>query len=125
MNKADKMTRQIQDLVDKYFDLIEIEDTNFIDNPEYNLAYLLLNVPTALLKEYSAMKNQKKLPDPAEFWEQTKLGDRLKKSCKYTGQGHEPLLDILEFLEGQVQGNYQELHTPDRIRMSITELPAQ
>jgi len=119
------MTKEIQDIVNKYFDLVEIEDTDFIDNYGYDLAYILLNIPTAMLQEYSALTNQKQLPEPAEFWKQTKLGDRLKKSSQYIYPGHEPLRDILEFLEEDVGGDYHERPTPDRIRMSITELPLE
>ena len=39
------------------------------------------------------------------------------------GQGHEPLGDMLDFLDRGVWGEYQRLNTPDRIRLSITEVP--
>ncbi len=110
-------------LVDKYFDQIEIEDTNFVDHPVTFAAYLLLNIPMAMLKEYLKLKGQnKKLPDGAEFWKETGLGKRLRNSGNYHGQGHEPLEDILGFLGGEVQGDYQELNTTERIRLGITEI---
>ncbi len=116
----------IKELVDKYFDQIEIEDVDYVpvDNAKSDVAYLLLNIPTAMLKEYLRLKGQnKKLPDGAEFWKETGLGIRLRNSDKYHGQGHEPLGDILDFLEDEVWGQYQELNTPERIRLDITEVP--
>lgn len=113
--------------MEKYFSQIEIEDADFVswDNAKSDAAYLLLNVPVTMLKEYMRMKGQnKKLPNGAEFWKETGLVRRLKDSDKYHGQGHVMFLpDVLDYLEGEVDGNYQELNDPERIRLSITEIP--
>ncbi len=117
----------IDKLVDKYFNQIEIEDTDFVivNDAVSDAAYLLLNVPTAMLKEYSQLKNQKEeLPDGAEFWKETGLGKKLRNiECNYTG-GHVSLPDILDYIEeGDVWGDYQELNSSEKIRLSITEIP--
>ncbi len=114
-------------LIDKYFDQIEIEDADFvpINDAVSDAAYLLLNIPMAMLKEYLSLKGQnKELPNGAEFWRETGLGTRLKNSDKYHGQGHvSHLNDILDYLEGDVWGEYQKLNSPERIRLDITEVP--
>ena len=112
-------------LVDRYFNQIEVEDTDFVpvDDAHSDAAYLLLNVPTAMLKDYLALKGQsKELPDGAELWKDTELGRRLRDSDKYHGQGHADLRDIIEFLQGEVYGQYQRLHDPTKIRLSIKEV---
>lgn len=112
-------------LVDQYFDQIEIEDTNFVavNDAVSDGAYLLLNLPTNMLREYQELKGQgERWPDGAEFWKVTGLGRRLRNSEKYYGQGHAPLNDILDYLEGEVQGDYQELLTTERIRLGIIEI---
>ncbi len=116
---------EMNQLVEKYFDKIEIEDTAYVtvNDAVSDAAYLLLNLPTAMLKEYLKLKGQnKELPDGAEFWKATGLVKRLRNSDKYHGQGHAPLDDILDYLDGEVQGNYQELLNTERIRLSITEI---
>ena len=118
----------LNQLVDTYFDQIRIEDTDYVDTgvPGHDAAYLLLQVPMAMLQEYLQLKGQdQELPNPIEFWKETQLVRRLTHSDKYHGQGHEPLEDILEFLGGEVgvdyQVDYQNLHSSKRIRLAITE----
>ncbi len=115
----------IDTLIDKYFDQIEVEDTDFIpiDDMTFDAAYLLLSLPVAMLREYVKSKDQcQELPNGAEFWKETGLCNKLRNSNKYHGQGHEPLIDILDFLEGNVQVDYQKLNSPERIRLCIIEL---
>ena len=117
----------IDTLADKYFDQIRIEDTDFvpIDDAVSDAAYLLLNVPIKMLKEYLQLEGQnKKLPDGAEFWKETGLGKRLRNiEHSYTG-GRVSLSDILDYIEeGDVWGDYQELNFSEKIRLSITEIP--
>ena len=112
-------------LVEKYFDQIEIEDADFesTDNGKPYPAYLTLIIPMAMLKEYLRLKGQnKKLPDGAEFWKETGLGRRLRNFDKYPERRHGTYLnDILDYLEGNVLGDYQKLYTPGRMRLSIHE----
>ncbi len=114
-------------IVDTYFDQIEIEDADFVpvDDAVSDAAYLLLNIPTEMLRAYLRLKGQnRELPDGAEFWKETRLGSRLRTSDKYHGQGHvSHLSDILDYLDGKVWGEYQKLNSPERIRLDITEVP--
>ena len=114
----------IQTLVDKYFGLIEIEDTDYVpvDDAVSDAAYLLLDIPIAMLEEYARLHDQKMPPNGEEFWKETQLASRLRNSGKYRGQGHEPLSDILDFLEGDVAVHYQSL-SPSVMRMSVYEIP--
>jgi len=116
----------MQELVDKYFEQIEVEDTAFvpIDDAVSDAAYLLLNLPMQMLKEYQILKgSRKRLPDGAEFWKETRLVTRLRNSAKYQNVGREGLNDILDYLGGKVWGTYQELRNSERIRLDITEIP--
>lgn len=117
----------MNELVEKYFGQIEIEDTDYvpIDDVASDVAYVLLNIPIAMLKEYLQLKGQnKELPDGAEFWKETGLCKRLRNCGKYHGQGQEPLYNMLDFLEGEVGAGYQKLgSSSDRIRLDITEIP--
>ncbi|MBD3249825.1 hypothetical protein GF336_07295 [Candidatus Woesearchaeota archaeon] len=114
-------------LMERYFDQIEIEDADFvpIDDAKSYAAYLLLDIPTEMLKEYLRLKGQnRELPDGAEFWKETGLGNLLRNSDKYHGQGHvSHLSDILDYLESNVWGEYQRLNSQERIRLDITEVP--
>ena len=111
-------------LVDKYFDQIEVVNTDFYVTFNYgpDAAYLSLNIPTAMLKEYLTLKGQEReLPDEVQFWKETRLVERLAHSNKYHGQGREPLEDILEFLGDEVCGSYQRINSSERIRLIIVE----
>src|SRR3989339_2115966 len=92
-----------KELVDKYFDQIEIEYTDF-DFPYGGFpdsAYLQLNVPTEMLLQYNRKRNKKRgLPRGAKFWKESDLVERLRNSDKYHGQGNNPLSDILDYLHG-------------------------
>ena len=117
----------LRQLVETYFDQIEIEDANFIpvDDAVSDAAYLLLNIPTEMLNAYSKLKDQnRELPDGAEFWKETGLQNKLRTSDKYHGQGHvSNLSDVLDYLGGKVWGEYRKLNSPERIRLGITEVP--
>ncbi len=116
----------IPELVNKYFEQIEVENTDFVpvDNAVSDAAYLLLVLPIKMLKEYQKFKgSRKKLPDGAKFWKETGLARRLRDSKKYPRAVDAPLNDILDYLGGDVWGNYQELDNPSKIRLSITEIP--
>lgn len=120
---------KIKELVEKYFEQIKVEDADFIpayDDTPSDQAYLLLNIPIAMLKEYLKIKSQnKKLPDGVEFWKETGLCERLRNCTKIEGW-HEPLNHILDFLEAGVIIEYQELiYPPELIRLSITEIPIE
>ncbi len=116
----------VQELVEKYFDQIEIEDTAYVavNDTVSDAAYLLLNLPTEMLREYQQLNGQrKKLPDGAEFWKETGLVRKLRNFKKHQNIGHTPLGDILDYLDRDVLGTYQELKNPERIRLTITEIP--
>ncbi len=115
---------QIEELVNRYFGQIEVEDTDYIpvDDSPHDAAYILLRIPTAMLKDYLMFKGQnKELPDGVEFWRETGLAIKLRGSNKYHGQGHEPLDDMLDFLEGDVHIDYQKI-TEETMRLSINEI---
>jgi hypothetical protein len=115
----------MQELVDKYFDQIEVEDADFlpVNDSTSDMATLLLNLPTEMLQEYQTMMgNLETLPDGAEFWMNSGLVERLRKSKKIPLRSHEPPNDILDFLKGEVCGDYQRLNDAKRIRLSIQEV---
>ena len=119
---------KVRELVDKYFSEIEVESAEFIpyDEAKSDVAYLLLNIPVAMFKEYLKLKSQtkRKFPEGVEFWRETGLGKRLRNSNKYHGQGQvSSLSDILDFLEGDVQIDYQNLFSSEKIRFAIIEIP--
>ena len=117
------------ELVEKYLKDIEIEDIDFepIDDAKHDAAYLLLNIPLKMLEEYQELKGEdtNKLPDGAEFWKETQLVKKLRtEEFVHKSRGRQPLYDILDFLNGEVWGNYQKLvQPPNRIRLDITEIP--
>jgi hypothetical protein len=118
----------INKLVERYLNDIEIEDVDFepVDNAIHDAAYLCLNIPINMLREYQELKGEdiNELPDGAEFWKETQLVKKLRTEEFSKILSHQPLYDILDFLNGEVWGNYQELNQPtDRIRLSITEVP--
>ncbi len=117
----------MNELLDKYFDQIEIKDADFvpIDNAKSDVAWLYLIIPTKMLREYSTLKNKnKKLPDGAEFWKETGLGEKLRNSDKYHGQGHVCFLtDILDYLDGKVSVNYYKFDSKIMIGFDIAETP--
>ena len=125
----------IKSLMDKYFEQIEVEDADYVpfDDAKFDAAYILLNIPIAMLKGYLKLKGLKrKLPDGAKFWKETGLCNRLGcserhikqfRSRNHLNNSLEIFPDFLSYLEGDIQGDYQKLSTPDRIRLSITEIP--
>lgn len=118
---------ELNNLVDKYFNQIEIVDTDFVtthyESPD--AAFLLLRIPVAMLNDYLKLKKQKKkLPDAKEFWIETNLSEKLSNSDKYHGQGHEPLADILEFLEGQIYAEFGAIRNSSKmITLSLHDIP--
>jgi len=113
----------INDLVDSYFDRIEIEDTDFYPSDDVDLAFLSLSMPKAFLQDFLRLKGQNRdFPDVAEFWKETELNKRLKNSGKYHGQGHESLARILGYLERNVWGEYRPLEN-DRVGLDVFEEP--
>lgn len=118
----------VEQIVTTYFDQIELKDTDYLpwDDAKSDMAYILLRVPTAMLKDYVKFKGQnRELPDGEEFWRETRLVERLRNSGKYHGQGHEPLEDMLDFLGNNVQVEYCHIGDPEKIDISITEFPAE
>jgi hypothetical protein len=116
----------IKEFVGRYINDIVIENTDFVpcDDAVSDMAYILLNVPTAMLREYAALKNIEYPPDGANFWNDCDLVNRLRSHKPESA--HQPLADILEFLSiAEVDGQYQQLKPEDRIRLSITECPQE
>lgn len=118
-----------ENFVDKYLDKIKIDHAEFVpvDDATHDSAYLLLLVPLKMLREYQELKGREgdNLPDGAEFWKETLLVKKLRsEEFEKRSMGREPLYDILDFLEGDVWGNYQKMvHPADMIRLDITEVP--
>lgn len=126
-------------LVDKYFDQIQVESTEYLDGDDVgcDAAYLLLQLPIQMLRDYQELRKSgyvefpvgkldniqlEKLPEGVQFWKETGLKERLQESCKYVIGSYESLDDILIFLGGNVSVDYQNIHSSERIRMSITEI---
>lgn len=115
---------EISELVEKYFEQIEVEDTDFIpiNDAVSDAAYILLQLPIDMIKEYQALKNRtEKLPDSVEFWKETGLVKRLR-NYKECNVGHAPLGDILDYLKEKVWGEFYSCNSK-RIRLDITEIP--
>lgn len=71
----------ISSLGDKYFKQVKIESLGYeseLGDPHSSYAYIVLVVPSAMLKGYLKLKKQKKLPKPEEFWKETGLCERLE-----------------------------------------------
>ncbi len=119
--------KEIENLVDKYFNDIQIENSDFIprDGDASDVSYILLNLPLNFLKEYLIIKNQnRELPDVAEFWRDTNFVNKLKNLDKSKFVTHALYLpDLLQYLHGDIEGGYQKHPNPKRIRMEITEIP--
>ncbi|VVB59749.1 Uncharacterised protein [uncultured archaeon] len=114
-------------LIDKYFEQIEIERSDCvpIDNAVSDASELGLIIPLAVLKEYSVLNglNSEKLPEGVKLWKESGLVKRLRNSGKTVYREHQPLNDVLDYLEGSVWSNYQALNDSRRIRWTITEIP--
>ena len=117
----------ISELTDKYLEQIEVEDTDYeaVNDAVSDAAYLILILPVEMLSEYQQLKGDTggEFPDGAEFWKETGLLGRLRTSGKIPTHAHAPLNDILEYLGGEVWGDYQSLNDSKRIRLQITEVP--
>ncbi len=117
---------EIDALVDKYFDQIQIESIDYVpmdaEAPCPVGAYIELIIPVAMLREYAMLKNSSdRLPDGVEFW-RTCLQERLRNSGKDSGHFNESLKDILDLLEGPVSAQYST-GNKERISLTITEIP--
>lgn len=116
---------EISALVEKYFEQIEVEDTDFIpvDDAVSDAAYILLQIPINMVREYQSLKNRtEKLPDGVEFWKETGLVNRLQNYKKRFYFEHAPLLDILCYLKGEIWGEFYSCNS-EKIRLEITEIP--
>ncbi len=116
----------IQALVERYWNQIDVEEIDYIefDNAKHDAAYLLLSLPLPLLREYQVLKSDlKELPDAAEFWRETGLGERLGRSERTYKRGHEPLKDILLYLRRKIRVKYETSGSQERIFLDVTEIP--
>ena len=113
-------------LPQKYYEQIEIEDTDYVpvnDAPS-DAAYLLLRIPSKMLDEYQKLREEvKSLPNANEFLRETGILEYLRKNLKpvYRG-GHEPLADILEFLEGDFEADFEVTGVFGKIRLRVIEV---
>ncbi len=116
----------LDNLMDKYLDEIYIESADYepMDvDITFDVATITLNVPVEMLKEYQELKGKDgDMPEPAEFWKDTKLAERLK-DYDGTFNLHRTLPDVLKCLMGPVSGMYQRMQDPERMRMKIYEVP--
>ena len=123
------MAKEIDELVEKYWGQVEVESAGYEQayvNPpiSYDPASLVLVVPRGMLQEFSQKRGKKQgLPDPVEFWKETKLLDRLRRFDKTPhGSGISYYLkEVLDYLEGEVDAEYQELNNSDLVRLTISE----
>jgi hypothetical protein len=118
------------DLVDRYFGEIEIEYTNYelYDETTYDAADIELLIPVQMILDYQIANNvfDASLPDAVEFWEENGLASRLIGSGKPVRRQHQPLDDIVELLNGDVEitGGFYSARK-GMIRLCITEFPEQ
>ena len=89
-------------LTKKYLDQIKVSYVDFViidgSAVDCDAAYITLEIPRAMLREYSRIKTgTNNYPDPEEFWKETGLVDLLKGSgIKQNGVY---LDDALEYLK--------------------------
>ncbi|MCK4730722.1 MAG: hypothetical protein KAT28_05380 [Candidatus Aenigmarchaeota archaeon] len=115
----------IDALVDKYFEQIAIEVTAYVpvDDAVSDAAHITLNLPLAMLREYSKLKGlDEELPDGAKFWKEINIIKRLRDSGKFIYHEYQLLRDILDFLGDDVEVTYQK-YDSEKIRLDITEIP--
>ena len=107
----------VEELVDKYFDEIEVKEAYYDDNNSPSgprPAVVGLTLPTEMVREFSRLKGYGiMIPDGAEFWRETGLGKRLRNSDRWKDYiGHEDYLrDILDFLEEMIFMENLEINT--------------
>ena len=119
---------QIAELVQQYLPRIEVENVDYVpwNDATHDCAYLLLIVPKTFLQEYLTITKETTkipggMPDGEKLWKETALREKL--SSKIPLREHEPLADILEFLGGKVQVDYQDCG--ESVRISIYEYPRE
>jgi hypothetical protein len=91
------------ELAKKYLDQIKVENVDFViidgSAVDCDAAELVLEIPRAMLREYSRIKSgTNKYPDPEEFWRETGLVNLLKGSGIRKNDVY--LDDALEYLKG-------------------------
>ena len=120
------LSQSLDNLMDKYFDEIYIESADYepMDvDITFDVAAITLNVPVEMLKEYQELKGQDgDMLEPAEFWKDTKLAERLK-DYNATFNLYRTLPDVLDCLIGPVSGTYHRMQDPERMMMEIYEVP--
>jgi hypothetical protein len=117
----------IQELVDRYFNQIEVAYTDYaiINDAKSDAATITLEVPFTMIKEYQRLKgSRKRLPDGAEFWRETGLLARLKNSDKVPRRAYSntTLGDVLDYLGGKCWVNFTRM-SKDKVELSLTEVP--
>ena len=117
----------MQELVDKYFNQIEVAYTDYVpvSDAKSDAAIITLEIPSAMVREYQRLKgSRKRFPDGVEFWRETGLLSRLEKSDKVPGRAHSntTLGDVLDYLGGKCWADFARI-SKDKVELSLTEVP--
>lgn len=99
----------IQDLIEKYLSQITVTYTDF--EPQNDIssdsASIALLIPLGLITEYQKIKGDTNaFPDPVQFWKESNLVITLRNSNKIPPKAYAPLRDVLEFLHGEIGGEF-------------------
>lgn len=115
-----KKSKQISNLIEKYFDEIKIEEIGF--EPDYgavsDAAYMIINIPKKMIEGYQKLKE--KNVSALDFWKGTNLRKKLRRLNKF--EDSTSVNDILDFLDGKILAEFRQ-SSGERIRMYITEIP--
>lgn len=108
----------------KYLSQIEIKNAgpDTTDDDELGTDYvsIVLQIPMAMLSDYQTNKGLTGNPDLVEFWKETGLYDELCIIAESNPSYHFAI-DALEYLGGEVSGNYLSELNDGTKRVEICE----
>lgn len=116
----------IEDIVmlgGKYITQIEIESTDYemVEGAVSDIASLTLIIPIGMINEYNELKGEKeRFPNGLKFWMETSLHKLLREFHQHRDLH---LQDILDYLEGKVECEFEELKSHKKVRLYVSEIP--
>lgn len=113
----------IQDLIEKYLSQITVTYTDFEpqNDTSSDSAAIALLIPLGLITEYQKIKcDTSAFPDPVQFWKESNLVITLRNSNKIPTKAYAPLRDVLEFLHGEIGGEFT-VYSDTLLKLRIDE----
>ena len=119
------MKNQSRIIVLKYLSQIVVERSDegmrHVDIPD-EPAYIQFRVPESFLTEFSALNWFEGMLMPGfMFWKESGLVDILGAHMENLSQGKPYLIDALEYLNGDVEVDYQIIPESKEVRISVRE----